>query len=415
MKKYAKYLLEHPLFTGSAVMVFGSNFYNLGQFIYHFLAGRLLGKVYYGDLAVMVSIIGLISVAQLSFNLTIVKFISSEKGRGAISNLAKWVNWWAIWIGLIFAVSALVLSPFIIDFLNLANPLAFYFLIPALFFFVLLSTGRSILQGLLMFNKYVVSLLVEVMTKITLTIVLIFAGFSIFGATGAILAGTFAAYLATRLVLSSYLQGERGVKPNVAPLVKYSVPVFIQGLALTSMYSVDLVLVKHFFPPADAGLYAAAAMLGRVVFFSTTPIAHVMFPLVSRRYSHGLPYHNIFYLSVLLVGLAAVAVSLFYFFFPEFAIVILYGEGFLGGAKLVWWFGAFMGLLSLAMLFTQFYLSVGKTKIVWLFVVTALLQAVLIWFIHPSLLTVIQISIASTALLVFSLLVYFLYHHGEER
>lgn len=415
MKKYTKYLLEHPLFTGSAVMVFGSNFYNLGQFIYHFLAGRLLGKVYYGDLAVMVSIIGLISVAQLSFNLTIVKFISSGKGREAISNLARWVNWWAIWIGLLFALSALVFSPFIIDFLNLTEPIAFYFLIPTLFFFVLLSTGRSILQGLLMFNKYVVSLLAEVMTKIILTIVLIFAGFSIFGATGAILAGTLAAYLVTRLVLSSYLQGKRGAKPNVAPLVKYSVPVFIQGLALTSMYSVDLVLVKHFFPAADAGLYAAAAMLGRVVFFSTTPIAHVMFPLVSRRYSHGSPYHSIFYLSVLLVSLAAVAVVLFYIFFPEFAIMILYGAGFLGAAGLVWWFGVFMGLLSLAMLFTQFYLSIGKTKIVWLFVVAAVLQAVLIWFIHPDLLTVIQISIASTALLVLSLLVYFLYHHGKEK
>lgn len=396
-------------------MVFGSNFYNLGQFVYHFLAGRLLGKVYYGDLAAMLSIIGLISVAQISFNLTIVKFISSEKGRGAISNLAKWVHSWAIWIGLLFALSALILSPFIIDFLNLIEPLAFYFLVPTLFFFVLLSTGRSILQGLLQFNKFVISLLVEVVTKIVLTIGLIFAGFSIFGATGAILVGTLIAYFATRIALSPYLNGNRGARPNVAPMVKYSLPVFIQGLALTSMYSVDLVLVKHFFPPADAGLYAAAAMLGRVVFFSTTPIAHVMFPLVSRRYSHGSPYHNIFYLSVLLVSLAAVAVVLFYIFFPEFAIVILYGAGFLGAAGLVWWFGVFMGLLSLAMLFTQFYLSIGKTKTVWLFVAAALLQAFLVWFIHPNLLTVIQISIASSALLVLSLLVYFLYHHGKEK
>lgn len=396
-------------------MVFGSNFYNFGQFVYHFLAGRLLGKAYYGDLAAMVSIIGLISVAQLSFNLTIVKFISSEKTKGAISNLVKWINWWAIWIGGLFALSTLVLSPFIIKFLNLTQPIAFYFLIPALFFFVLASAGRSVLQGLLMFNKYVISLLVEVIVKIVLTVALIFAGFSILGSAGAILASAAAVYLATRIALSSYLAGKRGVKPQVTPLIKYSVPVFIQGLALTSMYSVDLILVKHFFSPGDAGLYAAAAMLGRVVFFGTTPIANVMFPLVSRRYSHGVPYHNIFYLSVLLVSLAVISVVLFYVFFSEFAITILYGPNFLGGAGLVLWFGVFMGLLVLSMLFTQFYLSIGRTKIVLLFAVASVLQAVLIWLIHPSLLAVVQISIVTAALLLISLCVYFPYHHRGDN
>ncbi len=396
-------------------MVVGSNLYNLGQFIYHFLAGRLLGKVAYGDVAVMVSILGFVSVLQLAMGLTVVKFVASQKGKAAISNLVKWVNQWSVLLGVFVALLAVVLSPFLVGFLKITQPTAFYLLIPALFFFVMANNGRSILQGLLLFDKYVLSLLVEIAVKVVLTVILILAGFAVFGAVGAILVAIVASYLVTRVYLSPYLQGKRGDRPQIAPLIKYSLPVFIQGLALTSMYSADLILVKHFFSPEEAGIYASTAILGRVVFFSASPIIHVMFPLVSKRYSHGLPYHKIFYLSVLTVGALASLAVLFYFFFPEIAINILYGAGFLAGAPLLWWFGIFMGLLALSMLFIQFYLSIGKTKIVSLFAAAAIIQVTLIWFIHPNLLTVIQISIVTTALLLIGLLVYFPYHHRRLR
>ena len=40
-------------------------------------------------------------------------------------------------------------------------------------------------------------------------------------------------------------------------------------------------LVKHFFPPADAGLYAAVAMVGRVIFAFSQAVVNSMFPLVA--------------------------------------------------------------------------------------------------------------------------------------
>ena len=59
------------------------------------------------------------------------------------------------------------------------------------------------------------------------------------------------------------------------------------------------------------------------------------------------------------------------------------------------------------MLFTQFLLSIGKTKIIILFALAALLQIGLILLFHGSLLTVIQMSIISASLLDIALLVYF--------
>ncbi len=415
-------ILRHPLFAGSFVMVVGTNLFNFGQFVYHFVAarslervyGEFLGKAYYGDVATIISILGIIGIIQLSLSLTVVKFIASAKNNTSVANLAKWINWWSIWLGVFTGGFILILSPFLVTFLNMQQPASMYILIPILLFFLVLTAQRAILQGILSFNKYVFTLLVEVAVKILLTVVFIFLGFAVVGAIGAVLVGLVCALLVTRVSLYSYLRGKRGVMPHIGPLVKYSIPVFIQGLALTSMYSTDLLLVKHFFSAEEAGVYASLAVLGRVAFFGASPVIHVMFPLIARRFSHSQPYHTIFYLSIFLVSGIALGVALFYWLFPEIPIGVLYGRGYLMGAPMLWWFGIFMTLLVLSMLFTQFYLSINKTRVVWFFVVAALLQILLIWFIHPTLLRVIQISIVCAALLLLSLLVYFPYHNHKK-
>lgn len=392
-------------------MVVGSNVFNLTQFIYHFIAGRMLGKVYYGDFATIISILGIVGIIQITLGLTVVKFIASGKSKEAIANFSKWVNLWGIWAGVILGVLTIIFSPILINFLNIRQPVAFYVLGIIFFFFIALNVQRSILQGLLKFDRYVLSLFAEAAVKIILTLILIFLGMAVFGAVSGLLLGILSSLVVTRLSLSSLLSGKIGKKPELVPLFKYSLPVFIQGLALTSMYTTDLLLVKHFFSPEIAGTYASLAVLGRIAFFGASPVSHVMFPLVAKRFSHGEPYHRIFYLSILLVTGISLAVVLIYKIFPTIPIVVLFGQSYLDGAPLLWWFGVFMTFLVLAMLFTQFYLSIGKTRVVWLFVASALLQILLIWLFHADILTVIQVSIVSAALLFFSLLVYFPYHH----
>lgn len=403
-------------------MVIGSNLFNFAQFAYHFITarflekvyGQVLGKIYYGDVAAVISLLGLITIAQLAFSLTVVKFIASEKSRAAVANLAKWVNGWSLWFGFLIGVSILLISPWLVGFLNIQDTVSIYLVGPIVLFFILITTHRAILQGTLSFNRYVLSLLIEALVKIILVMALVLIGFATFGAITAILVGSFVAFIFTRVSLSQYLKGKKREKPKIKPLLAYSFPVLVQGLALTSMYTSDLLLVKHFFSPEVAGGYASLAILGRIAFFGASPVIHVMFPLVARRYSHGQPYHKIFYLSILLVTLITSLVVLVYKLLPEIPIRILFGEGYLDGAPILWWFGIFMMLLVLNMLFTQFYLSVGKTRVVWLFVLAAILQTVLIWLVHPSIERVIQISILSAALLVISLIVYFPWHDRKK-
>ena len=391
-------------------MLIGLNIFNAGQFFYHLLAARILGKAYYGDLAAILSIIGEIGIVHLAIGMTIIRFIASEKKESTVNNYIKWFSWWSILVGGVIGILALVSTPLIIKFLNITQPAAIYLLGPALFVSLIVSVGRSILQGLLKFDKYVLSMMAELGVRILLTVVLTALGYAVFGAMSAIVLGTLFSIFVIKFFVGTHLKGIKGTRPKIQPLLKYAVPVFLQGLALTSMYTVDVLMVKHFFPPDEAGLYAAMGILGRTVFYGAAPITGVMFPLISKRYARGERYYNIFFLSAILIGFASALIVGFYWLFPNFAILALYGSDFLEGASFLWLISLFMALVSIASLFVQFYLSIGKTVMVWPVAIASGLQATLIWFIHPDLLTVIKLSILSAALLVAALFVYFPFH-----
>ncbi len=408
-KSFLHKILRHQLLSGSLVMMIGTNIYNFSQLIYHFLAGRFLGKAGYGDLAAIISVLGLLGIIHGAFGLTIVKFIAQEKGHSKVADFIKWIYRWNLIIGLVISLSIILVAPLLSNFLNISNPKSVYLLGPILLIFFVTSAGRNVFQGLLKFDKFVYSLLAEAGGKVIFTIVLFFAGLAVAGALLGFFAGLLLSFIITTFLLRHYVFGKINKNPDFRSFFKYSLAVTAQGISLTSMYTVDLILVKHFFPADTAGLYAALAILGRIVFFGTTPITQVMFPLIARRHLDGQKYLRILYLSIILVTLISTAIVGFYYLYPAIPISLLYGKGFLERASILWWFGAFMGILSIATLLTQFYLSIGKTKVVGLFIAAAILQAVLIWFMHSDILTVIQLSIFSATLLTLGLFVYFVY------
>jgi O-antigen/teichoic acid export membrane protein len=55
--------------------------------------------------------------------------------------------------------------------------------------------------------------------------------------------------------------------------------VFFSGQVLIN--NCDIVLVKHYFVPEAAGLYAAVAMVGRVIYAFSSAVVNSMFPLVA--------------------------------------------------------------------------------------------------------------------------------------
>lgn len=401
-------LIKHPLFSGSAIMVFGSNSVSFINYIYHLLMGRLLGPANYGELASIISLIGLIGILPGSVALVITKEVSSAKSEKEVSSLVSWFKKKIFIFSMIYTLFILILSPIIGSFLKLSN--LFYLVLIAVFFFFSLqsSLNRSILQGILKFKEMIVSILVENSTKLIVSIGLVYLGFQVGGAMLAFVISSLIGLYITILYLQPTIKPTKDgeLAPNIKSMSAFALPVALQSLAITSLYSSDVILVKHFFSTYDAGIYAALSTLGKIIFFGAGPIGAVMFPLVSQRKAKGQEYSRIFSYSFYATALVAASILIIYWLFPGMAIQLLYGKLFLGSAHLLVWFGIFITLFTFSALLLNYHLSLGNTSAVVLPLIAALAQIILIWFFHQSLFEVIIISAVVTALLLLSLLIY---------
>ncbi|MBI4157235.1 oligosaccharide flippase family protein, partial [Candidatus Woesebacteria bacterium] len=322
--------------------------------------------------------------------------------------LASWVERKSFLFGLLVGILVLAASPFLANFLHITNTLLVSFIAPMFIVGIVTFFNRATLQGLLKFKGLVVNFVSEAALKLIFAVALVLAGYKVFGALlGSLVAGIIA-LLMTRVMLKGYL-GKVSKRPDIAPLIKYSVPVLLMTISVTSFYSMDLVLVKHYFPTFEAGIYSSLSTLGKIVFFGVSPVFAVMFPLVSQRQARGEGFRKIFLYSLVIALAIILGVLAVYRFLPELAISVLFGKDYLSGASLLFLFGIFVGILALSSLFLNFFVSLGKTKIVFVALAAATLQIAGIYFFHGDLKTVILVSISAVSVLFLLLLLYSIY------
>jgi len=401
--------IKHPLFTGSSVMIFGNLAVNSVNYFYHLILGRILGPSNYGVLVSTISLAGLLSVVPTSFGLVIVRFVSRSKNKEEVKIFVKWLERNILIGGVIFFIVIFFLSPLFSSFLKINDTRTLLLVAPIFFMSLFLFFTRSVLQGLLKFGENVLSLLVEMLLKFFLGVLLALLKLSVFWVLSSIVVGEVISFIYTRLVLREYFSKSVEKMFNIRPLVVYSLPVVIQGVAMTSLLSSDLLLVKHFFPSHSAGIYSSVSTLAKIIFYASSPIASVMFPIVSLRHSQQKGYKKIFLAALFATLLVSFVLLVFYALFPSLSIKILYGKTYLEGAPLLFWFSLFMTFFTLSSVFISYNLSLGKTKVVLFPVLAAILQIIGIWFYHADLSSVVFVSLTTQILMLIALVLYFFY------
>lgn len=410
MKKTFYKIISNPLFSGSMVMLIGSNGINFLNYLYHLVMGRMLGPADYGELVALISITGLIGIVPGSISMVVIKYVSSAKTEGEISALVSWIKSITFKISLITFSLILLMTPLITSFLHINN--SFYIILIAISILFSLPSmfNRSLLQGLLKFKELIIGILFENSTKLVLGVIFVFFGFEVIGAMFGWVISIIIGWFLTVIYIK--FKKNNHEKPIIKPMILYAVPVIVQTVALTSLFTSDLILVKHFFSSHDAGIYASLSTLGKIIFFATGPIGTVMFPLISNRFSKGENYKKVFTYSFFSTILISICLLTIYGAFPGFVIHLLYGSSYLEASGILVWFGLFVSLFTLSNLIVSFNLSLSKTRVVAFPFIAAIFQIFFIWIYHPNLFSVVLTSVWVTALLLFGLLIY---SGGKER
>lgn len=402
-----KKVLTHPLMAGSILMVGGNMFANVVNYVYQiYFSGRMLGPVGNGQLGSLFAILYIITIVPISTSTAIVKFVSNSKNHGEALYISQQINKIVFKIALVLSILFLLFSPVVANFLHLNISLVL--VIPfILFFSLVILVYQSTLQGVLKFWGVVGPSILSSISKLVLGVVFVLLGGFVFGAmVGVALAGCFAFFYA-RYLYNKFAEDLKAKGTfDRENFFKYSLPVLIHSFAFTSFFTVDVILVKHFFPEAIAGEYVALSTLGKIIYFAASPVAGVMFPLVAGKHGRGEKYLHLLVLSLLLTLGISLAVVGVYIFAPSLVIGLSYGSKYLNIAGYLPWMGLFLCFYTVSYFIMNFFLSIDRVKIVVLPLIAAVIQIILITFNHGSVLTVIQISLIESVVLCLLLLSY---------
>ena len=327
--------LQARVLSGTFVLLSASGLATAINFAYNIAVARFLGPTAFGHATAVYTLLILISAVTLSFQIVSAKVVaqqSSLEGKSAVYrgfHKSAWAG------GIAVALLLLVFQRAIADYLNLPSPILVVLLAIGVAFYVPLGSRRGYIQGAYGFHRLATNLVLEGLVRLGGSLVLITLGLGVQGVIAANAAAIAVAYLAAAPKLAAAVPHELHIPDAFREALQAIV--FFAGQALIN--NCDIVLVKHFFPSTEAGLYAAVALVGRVIFAFSSAVVNTMFPLVAGTRDEERKGHRVLLTSLLLVlgigsslalGLRLAPAGIWTAFFgPQFAILGKYGLPYL--------------------------------------------------------------------------------------
>jgi O-antigen/teichoic acid export membrane protein len=407
------------MISGSFYIFAGSMFANVMAFLLNLFFARTLSYADYGTFASLLSIITLAMIAGGSITTIIVKFSTGFYSKNETDKLKSFYKKSAIFVfsfSFLFFIAFTLAAPLLSSFLHLDNYLYLVLVGLAVAIFYMQTLNMAFLQGLMRFGFISVVNAVSSLIKLLVGILFVYLGFRAFSGLWAIFFMGLGAFLIGFAPLFKIFsqKTEKNVQLKLKEIFIFAFPAFFTVFFMTSFTSTDVILAKHFFSPQSAAFYAGLSLVGKVIFYFTAPIPVVMFPLLVKRHATGRSVINIFYLSLGLVLLPSVVISIFYFVFPELVIkLFLGGRDYIAIAPYLGLFGIYLTVFCLVNVCINFFLSLGKTKIVYPVIIAALIQIVLIYLFHNNFGQVIGVSLVDSLILLIILLVAFFRSYGN--
>jgi O-antigen/teichoic acid export membrane protein len=389
-------MLKHSLLVFSASMLL-----NLCGFIAHAVASRELGVTVYGGLYALINA-ALIAALPAAFIGPVVAQLAAEfralHDDGHLRGLIESVADIFTKIGLLYMVIAAFAAIPFAGFLHVPIwSVQFVGLLAAVALF--LSALRAIAQGTQDFVGYALSNSFEGVAKVLGIATLIAAGLKLGGGIVGFFLGPLCAliYLGMRMKHRYAAATSHPVRYDWPRIVNAGAGAAAATISLTLMGSADVVLVKHFFDPHAAGLYAAASLGGKILLYLVGFVPTVLLPQAADRHARGAQTREVLLGSLLMFAAVALCGLFVFHYFGVDVLHALVGHAFDAAAPLLVTYGLAMVLLGLTNALTYYGIATHRLAFTLPLLVCTLGTLAAIATVHPTLSTVVEIMVVGNS------------------
>jgi O-antigen/teichoic acid export membrane protein len=269
--------LQARIVSGSVVLLSGSTLTTAINLAYNILVARFLGPKGFGQATVVYTILTLMSAVTLAFQIVAAKVVAqqaSPEGKSAVYRVFHQAAWAC---GILVALFLFLFQKQVADYLNFSDSVLVALLAVGIAFYVPLGARRGHIQGIYRFRRLATNLVLEGACRLGGSYLMILAGQGVKGVIAANTVAVAVAYFAAGPKLTGKIPNPLHSSYSIREMSQAFV--FFAGQVLIN--NSDIVLVKHFFSAQEAGLFAAVALVGRVIYAFSSAVVNSMFPLAA--------------------------------------------------------------------------------------------------------------------------------------
>ena len=349
-----KKVFSDKFFRHNAIVFAGSMTAAFLNYLFHPVLSRLMSVQDFGEVQALLSLsnnlmfLGIFGaiVVNIVANTDMADEAAARERMAVITALNQLATALSLLVFVAVAASSLKLQ----SFFQFHSYLPFLALAPAVLISVSTVFRRSYLRGVLNFKVGAVTDILVAGGRLCFAAFLVWLGLRAFGVMiGVVLAmagGWLYVYASSRRGFA-YVRGVKlRLDERLRSELRFGLLILVVTVAMTAAMTADVLVVKHYFAPAEAGLYSGIATIARIVIYVTGSVTSVMASSVRLREDER---RNRAVLAKALGLTLLLGGSVFAVFVacPHFVISILIGSRYDAAAALLPRLSLFMLLLSL--------------------------------------------------------------------
>ena len=396
-------LLQNRLIRQNIILFSGGLVAGVGGFVYHAIAGRVLGPDKYGQVAFLIAVYAVGTGPALILIVVLARYtamLSARGDPGVRSLFTRTVRLIAIPCLFFILLTALFARPIAI-YAHVGSTIPILVLGFSIALIWQVAIPRGILQGLQRFTALSLNLSLELVVRTSAVFFLLRAGYAVSGAMAALFMGLAFVFLLGLFSLRDHFSGHAGQRVRLRVMASFSLTATAGIIGVLILYNQDVILAKHYLSDHDAGIYGGLNKIGTILYFLTLSVSQVLFPRVVEAVAKEQNPGRILLSSAgILTALGACALVVFAVA-PGLVVGILFGPSFSDAIPLVFPVGVIGLALALDNLLVQFFMAVHDRVFVPILAVGVLAEAVLIFMFHARVgQVVIDVLVALVGLLV---------------
>jgi O-antigen/teichoic acid export membrane protein len=374
---------ESRLVRQNLTLFVGGLVAGIGGFVYHAIAGRVLGPTTYGQVAFLIAVYAVGTAPALILIVVLARYTATLVARGDAgvrSLMTRTIRLVAIPGLAVILVTTLIARP-VAEFEHLGSALPVLILGFSVALIWQVAIPRGILQGLQRFTALALNLGLELIIRTTVVFGLLVAGYAVSGAMFAVFAGLAFCYALGLFSLRDHFR-RAGPRVPLRAMAGFSLTAAAGIIGIQILYNQDVILAVHYLSGHAGGIYGGLNKIGTILFFLTLSVSQVLFPRVVEAVAKEQHPGRILLSSAGILTALGAGALLVFAVLPGLVVGILFGPSFRDATPYVLPVGVIGLALSLDNLLIQFFMAVHDRVFVPILAAACIAEATLIVLFH---------------------------------